>query len=72
MTRILPLLILAAILATGCQKADPRSTASDPYQAERLRTLTHDTDLAGDREAPGDLSNLQLDLSPEASGTLAP
>lgn len=71
MTRILPLLILSAILATGCQKSEPRSTATDPYQAQRLKTLTHDTDLAGDREAPGDLSNLQLDLSPEASGALS-
>lgn len=72
MTRIFPALILAAALTSGCQKAELQSTPSDPYQAQRLRTLTHDTDLAGDRKAPGDLSSLQLQLSPEASGALAP
>ncbi|MNY71770.1 hypothetical protein D3C86_2101920 [compost metagenome] len=72
MIRVLSLLALVAMLAAGCQKAVPRSTASDPYRAERLRTLTHDTDLAGDRKAPGDLSSLQLHLSREASEALTP
>ncbi|MBO9542243.1 hypothetical protein J7643_16765 [bacterium] len=72
MIRVFTLFALVALLAAGCQKAEPRSTASDPYQAQRLRTLTHDTDLAGDRKAPGDLSSLQLHLSREASEALIP
>ncbi|HEY9899520.1 MAG TPA: hypothetical protein V6D00_10090 [Pantanalinema sp.] len=71
MIRIVSSLILVAMILAGCQKAKLESTPSDPYQAQRLRTLTHDTDLAGDRKAPGDLSSLQLHLSPEASNTLA-
>ncbi|MNY78417.1 hypothetical protein D3C86_2186510 [compost metagenome] len=71
MIRVLSMLVLVATLLAGCQKAKLESPPSDPYQAQRLRTLTHDTDLAGDRQAPGDLSNLQLHLSSEASSTLA-
>jgi hypothetical protein len=39
-------LILSLLLvAAGCQKAEPQSSTSRPYEAERLKTLTHDTDL---------------------------
>lgn len=39
------LLIVTILLAAGCEKATPRSTADKPYEAERIRTLTHDEDL---------------------------
>ncbi len=49
----LPLLPLIFILlvAAGCQKADPKATSGRPYEAERIKTLTHDTDLVAPKAA---------------------
>lgn len=43
------LLLLLALSLCGCQKATPQGTIARPHEAERLRTLTHDTDLAAPR-----------------------
>jgi hypothetical protein len=47
--RQFPILMMGVILIPwfggGCQKAEPRSTADRPYEAERIKTLTHDVDL---------------------------
>lgn len=45
------ILILTLLLAAGCQKAEPRSTSGRPYEAERIKTLTHDTDLLAPKTA---------------------
>lgn len=45
------LLILTLLLAAGCQKAEPQSTSGRPYEAERIKTLTHDTDLVAPKAA---------------------
>lgn len=34
-----------ALLSGGCHKAIPHATASDPYAARQIHTLTHDEDL---------------------------
>ncbi len=39
------LLILTLLVTAGCQKAEPQSTPARRYEAERIKTLTHDTDL---------------------------
>lgn len=44
MTRLLLLLLMLALCA--CQKATPQGTSARPHEAERIRTLTHDEDLA--------------------------
>jgi len=46
------LLLILPLLLTACQKAAPQSNASHPYEAERIRTLTHDEDLAKSKQAP--------------------
>lgn len=45
------LLILMLLLAAGCEKAKPQSSAGRPYEAERIKTLTHDTDLLAPKAA---------------------
>jgi len=60
MTRLL--LILPLLLA-ACQKATPQSNATRPYEAERIRTLTHDEDLANSQKEP-DWSKLAPSQSP--------
>ena len=62
-------LILSLLLvAAGCQKAEPQSTTSRPYEAERLKTLTHDTDLV----APKDTGPADLRSAGEALRDTAP
>jgi len=48
------LLIMTLLLAAGCQKTEPQSTSGRPYEAERIKTLTHDTDLVAPKAAAGE------------------
>lgn len=60
---MLRLLVILPLLLAGCQKAAPHGNAARPYEAERIRTLTHDEDLAGGPRAP-DWSKLAPAQSP--------
>lgn len=43
------LLLILPLCVCACQKATPQGNAARPHEAERIRTLTHDTDLATPR-----------------------
>lgn len=50
------LILTLLIAAAGCQKAEPQSTSGRRYEAERIKTLTHDTDLIAPKSSdPADL-----------------
>lgn len=40
------LLLILPLALGACQKATPQSNTARPHEAERIRTLTHDEDLA--------------------------
>lgn len=47
------------LFGVACRKAEPRATAADPYQAQRIRALTHDTDLK--QKGSADLSRVRIE-----------
>ncbi|MEB3186859.1 MAG: hypothetical protein VKP72_05390 [bacterium] len=58
-SRSFRLLVAAgAIALVACQRATPRSDASNPHRAEVIRTLTHDTDLPAGASGSLDLEAL--------------
>ncbi len=65
------LLILTLLLAAGCQKTEPQSTSGRSYETERLKTLTHDTDLVAPKAAAGesDLRSIGESLRDSASAS---
>lgn len=67
------LLILALLVVAGCEKNKPQSTSGRPYEAERIKTLTHDTDLVAPK-APGevDLRSAGEALRGDASASMTP
>ena len=50
--------LVLAIALVACQRATPRSEASNPHRAEVIRTLTHDTDLPAGASGSLDLEAL--------------
>lgn len=40
------LLLILPLALGACQKATPQASTTRPHEAERIRTLTHDEDLA--------------------------
>lgn len=65
-------LVLTLLLIVGCEKATPRSTADKPYEAERIRTLTHDEDLKHRPASAGDLRSVGEALKTEAPPATRP
>lgn len=53
--------LLIPLLLVGCQKAELRSSPAKPYEAQRIRTLTHDEDL---KTRPDDLRSRLMNASP--------
>lgn len=52
-------LLALTLLLVACHKPTPHATATDRYEAERIRTLTHDEDLAPKKRSL-DLSEIRL------------
>lgn len=66
MNRLALCLSLTMVLM-GCQKATPRSTSSDRYGAQRIRTLTHDEDLTQGSASVDSTRVLEAIASPSRS-----
>ena len=62
------LILTLLLIAAGCQKTEPRSTSGRPYEAERIKTLTHDTDLVAPKSTgPADLRSVGEALRGDAT-----
>ena len=67
MMRLTILALLVPLVLAACQKPEPRSSEAKPYEAQRIRTLTHDEDLQNRREPnSADLSAIGEALKKEA------